>query len=267
MSEAIKFCKHCRWLQKRLNDSAAFTCTHPKAAEFSSNDLIFAPTRSRCADIRRDESLCGPTAQWWQEQNRERMADKRKPARNIECRQGVMYGRIRVKGKLHRWSLGTRDIEIAKTRVKEDIERIISETFYDHPRHMLERRKWRNWPTLDELHEPPRSRRGYVYIIGFSDYVKIGWSMTVKSRLLSLQTAVPERIVVYGLIEGERNEESALHDRFRDCRLNGEWFRIDHRLQRWIEEGCWAQSNLLMKSHNGSQQRLSGSEDREESVL
>lgn len=58
---------------------------------------------------------------------------KRKAPKNCEWRGDVLYGRKRIKGVLRRWSLRTGDVDAARDRVKEDIERMTAEVFYgDH---------------------------------------------------------------------------------------------------------------------------------------
>lgn len=58
---------------------------------------------------------------------------RRKAPKNTEWRGDALYGRIRVKGKLHRWTLRTDEVELAKKRVAEDIARLKAAAFYgDH---------------------------------------------------------------------------------------------------------------------------------------
>jgi hypothetical protein len=40
---------------------------------------------------------------------------------------------------------------------------------------------------------------GHVYVIGFADYVKIGWSEHVEERLFDIQKHAPEKLVLYTL--------------------------------------------------------------------
>jgi len=54
--------------------------------------------------------------------------------------------------------------------------------------------------------------------------VKIGFSTDPESRLASLQVGSPVELRLIKLIRGNRNEEARLHFRFRDKRLDGEWF-------------------------------------------
>ncbi|MEA2991646.1 MAG: integrase/recombinase XerD [Alphaproteobacteria bacterium] len=50
---------------------------------------------------------------------------------NTEWRGDVLHGRIRIEGKLHRWSLRTGDVEIAKSRRDEEIARLKAAVFGD----------------------------------------------------------------------------------------------------------------------------------------
>lgn len=80
---------------------------------------------------------------------------------------------------------------------------------------------------------------GTIYVIGFGPYVKIGWTNgKVAHRVLRLQTAAPEPLVVYGELGGTIMDERALHARFAEYRLQGEWFRKSRSLKGWIEAGC-----------------------------
>lgn len=76
---------------------------------------------------------------------------------------------------------------------------------------------------------------GHVYVAGFRDYVKIGWSETVAGRLYEVQAGIPELLVLYSLIPARANAEKALHRRFPRQRLHGEWFRLAGGLKRWID--------------------------------
>jgi len=78
-------------------------------------------------------------------------------------------------------------------------------------------------------------RKG-VYVVGFGPYVKIGITINVDVRLAGLQT--PEPVKLYALLEGWAKEERALHQRFVEYRLRGEWFRRVGALAEWIDGGC-----------------------------
>ena len=60
---------------------------------------------------------------------------RRKAPPNTEWHGDTLYGRIRIKGTLKRWSLRTSDVELARQMVATDIERLKVEVSYpDHTR-------------------------------------------------------------------------------------------------------------------------------------
>lgn len=70
--------------------------------------------------------------------------------------------------------------------------------------------------------------RGYVYFITDGEYVKIGSTADLKSRLNSLQTANARPLTLLKYVEcKDRFEtERQFHDVFSRFRVNGEWFNI-----------------------------------------
>ena len=54
---------------------------------------------------------------------------RRKAPPNTEWHGGTLYGRIRIKGKLRRWSLRTDDVEAARTIVAADVEALKAEAY------------------------------------------------------------------------------------------------------------------------------------------
>lgn len=87
---------------------------------------------------------------------------------------------------------------------------------------------------------PPRlnDRVGMIYVAGFAEYIKIGWSADVYIRIKTIQDGVPEPLIVYATIAGEIWQERRLHSRFASVRTRGEWFKRNEVLNRWIAEGC-----------------------------
>jgi hypothetical protein len=55
--------------------------------------------------------------------------------------------------------------------------------------------------------------------------VKIGFALDVQSRVATLQTASPARLVLLACMDGDRHTEARLHQRFASARVRGEWFR------------------------------------------
>ena len=54
---------------------------------------------------------------------------RRKAPPNTEWHGDTLYGRIRLKGKLKRWSLRTGDVDLARQVVAADIERLKAEVY------------------------------------------------------------------------------------------------------------------------------------------
>lgn len=78
-----------------------------------------------------------------------------------------------------------------------------------------------------------------VYVVGFDRFVKIGMSADVSQRLAAIQDWLPVKIKVHQIFVGEgRKCETALHQRFSQYRLRGEWFNGEGDLAAWIDGGC-----------------------------
>lgn len=84
------------------------------------------------------------------------------------------------------------------------------------------------------------SREGTVYLAGFGQYVKIGFTSgtQIEYRIQEIQVGCPEKIEMLCAIPGSFKMEAALHRRFKELRLHGEWFRREGDLAVWIDEGC-----------------------------
>jgi DNA-binding XRE family transcriptional regulator len=74
-----------------------------------------------------------------------------------------------------------------------------------------------------------------LYFIKNGRYVKIGHTNNIKLRLSDLQVANPERLSVIGLIEGSRNDEAELHNKFKHLSAGGEWFYYTEELIDFIQ--------------------------------
>jgi len=77
---------------------------------------------------------------------------------------------------------------------------------------------------------------GFIYVVGFGDYIKIGFSTDVPSRLSTLQTSAPEPLKIYATFRGSTDDEANLHQRFATHNSNGEWFRIGDEIKAWLRE-------------------------------
>lgn len=60
------------------------------------------------------------------------------------------------------------------------------------------------------------------------------------ARMASLQTGNSKKLAMLAVAPGGQQEERALHQRFADLRLEGEWFAPDQRLIGFIDGVRWA---------------------------
>lgn len=92
----------------------------------------------------------------------------------------------------------------------------------------------------DELafREAPNDDPGqrFVYFIEARELlrVKIGVARDPRARLAQLQTASGARLSLLGRVRGGRAFEAALHQRFAELRIHGEWFHLTDGLRRAI---------------------------------
>lgn len=81
--------------------------------------------------------------------------------------------------------------------------------------------------------------------------IKIGMAKRLRTRMFALQSGCPYPLqVLYAMPEAGYKEEAALHRRFADQRLHGEWFRPAPKLRDLIavlagDEGTPGQQKLL----------------------
>ncbi len=71
---------------------------------------------------------------------------------------------------------------------------------------------------------------GYVYLIKFGDFFKIGRSNDFDRRLSEIKTKLPEEGELIHVIETDDPEgiEAYWHNRFKDKRARGEWFKLSN---------------------------------------
>lgn len=80
---------------------------------------------------------------------------------------------------------------------------------------------------------PPKPEEDYVglrsaarvyFVQSMTGEIKIGMATNIKSRLKSLQTANPSKLVLLAHVHGGPPQERAYHRQFAAHRLHGEWF-------------------------------------------
>lgn len=92
-----------------------------------------------------------------------RSGRRRKAPSNTEWRGNKLYGRKRIRGRLHRWALRTSDVEVARERVKADIERLIGSSYYPGEQRPLYDDIFASWAEQYIMHEvAPRTARRYA---------------------------------------------------------------------------------------------------------
>ena len=74
-----------------------------------------------------------------------------------------------------------------------------------------------------------------IYFIRQNDYVKIGYTENINSRLAQLQTGTPYELSVALLIPGSLEDEGELHKAFIDDKVRGEWFMLSDDMRDYIK--------------------------------
>lgn len=77
--------------------------------------------------------------------------------------------------------------------------------------------------------------KGFVYAIECAGRVKIGYSEDPRLRFVKIRADAPFPCAMLGYWSGGRIDESAIHQRFSDIRVHGEWFAKTAALTAFIE--------------------------------
>jgi hypothetical protein len=81
------------------------------------------------------------------------------------------------------------------------------------------------------FHGPSR-----VYFIELNEFVKIGFTQSVKMRVMQIQYASPYKVKLLHATPGGKAEEEFIHAMFEADRVRGEWFRMSPELCEFIEQ-------------------------------
>lgn len=87
---------------------------------------------------------------------------------------------------------------------------------------------------------PPRERvndEGVVYFVSDGEFVKIGFTCNLKTRLSTLQTMSPRPLEVLKVISGPQTLEKEIHKKFRHFHVHGEWFNMKEDLIKYMVGG------------------------------
>ena len=88
---------------------------------------------------------------------------------------------------------------------------------------------------LKQQHQSDKDKSWYLYMIsaGITGPVKIGHSVDVRKRLVTLQTASHERLFIQAVtLERGQLTEAKLHKTFKPLRIRGEWFKNTPELSK-----------------------------------
>lgn len=66
--------------------------------------------------------------------------------------------------------------------------------------------------------------------------VKIGFSANVEARRVNMSVSVPGGVNIMATIEGGKETESYLHDKFSKYCVGGEWFSLEEELDDFIRD-------------------------------
>jgi len=69
----------------------------------------------------------------------------------------------------------------------------------------------------------------------------------IERRISAFQTGCPSKIIPLAYMEGCKTKEHALHERFREYRLEREWFKNTPELIRFIKENAVSLENIEKK--------------------
>lgn len=76
-----------------------------------------------------------------------------------------------------------------------------------------------------------------VYFIRAGDFIKIGTTTDLKSRMQTIRTHCPFDLELLHTIPGSVNTEMRVQSRFRKLHVRGEWFRDDLAIRKYIAAG------------------------------
>lgn len=74
-----------------------------------------------------------------------------------------------------------------------------------------------------------------IYFVKHTDYVKIGYTDDICTRLSDLQISCPVKLNLLALIDGGLDDEKSYHEKFKDIHSNGEWFKYTKELEEFVK--------------------------------
>ena len=74
-----------------------------------------------------------------------------------------------------------------------------------------------------------------IYLAKSGDYYKIGYSGSVEARLRELQVGNPLPVTLIDSWQGDKSDESGIHQHLKDKQIRGEWFYLSEDDLAWLE--------------------------------
>ena len=74
-----------------------------------------------------------------------------------------------------------------------------------------------------------------IYFLSDMEYVKIGFSNSIKTRIYQIQTSNPKDLSVELIIDGDYSFEQKIHNDLKDFYIRGEWFYYSDSVKEYIE--------------------------------
>lgn len=99
---------------------------------------------------------------------------------------------------------------------------------------------------LPEKSDTKKQRKKFekvVYFVRAGSRVKIGFTKDISSRMNSLQTASAVDLNLVLTMDGDRNFEAEMHERFSDYWIKGEWFRWCKEISLFVAKEKSRQKN------------------------
>lgn len=76
----------------------------------------------------------------------------------------------------------------------------------------------------------------YVYFLKCNEFVKIGMTGNLLTRLQNFKTNNPLQMEIIGLFNGGRKEEAILHKKFEHLSLRNEWFLYNQEIAQYCSD-------------------------------
>ena len=70
-------------------------------------------------------------------------------------------------------------------------------------------------------------RGGRIYFVRKLQFIKVGFTTNLNSRMSALKSSSPDDMVLLGSIRARRQMEAQFHQALKTRRHRGEWFRMD----------------------------------------